>query len=1201
MKEEIQQLKEIKEYLLGFASRPEAMEKVEERLMTDEEYHNEMTAAEEELIQNYVDDELSVTEKAAFERHFLLSNERRERVEFARAFRKYIDEQEMPPAVKAPARKRFSFAEWFAVSPVIRVPMAFAATLLIVLSSFFGWNAYLAYSQKQQSLALLNKAYKNGRPLESRITELDYADFDKLRGNDQDRIDRLALERANQIIKERADENPNVTNLLLLGRLYLAQKDFEQASKQLERAKTLDPNNAEIFNDLGVAAFEQGLLLEKTDSDARMKFFRQANEHFYNALKIDKSLRESLFNKARCLERLSLFNEAKEAWQEYLKYDSTSGWAAEAKSNLEALENHNSQDMTSEDREGFFLSAFRNGDADEAFKLASQNRELITKQFLPQKLAMSLIKASGEKKTETLQALTYLGELEKARNNDNYASDLADLYRNLPNDKIEILKKAQSAVEEGYELCQKDNFSQARLKFIEARELFLQGGNEIEAKAVCDYFIAYCLYFSDRRQEGYEAFTQVDAFYTEKHYEWFSLMNQDWLIGGRHLLQYSTSSETIQKCEAGLKKAENMRDVYMTQKFLTSLLSHIVFDGQNEKIFAYIGRIIEYAGMPNGSLRQKARGFDWVFRKLAFHPKLMGLSLMILGEGILIGEASKDQDPLFVLYREKNAGMVYTQIGDLPAAEKWLTAAKESVSQIEEKTKQNQELSDIFYRLGNLESMRANFARSIQYYDSALDIQRSLNTQSLLYQIKKSRLVAYRVLGDDDRIESDLPETIQLVEKYRKELTGEQERNIFFDNQQEVYDIAVEHKVRRNQYQEAYNYAEASSSRSLLNSLQRNSDAPVDQYNGEVVSPDYSQPLRINEIQEQMPPGVQILQYFVLDKKLLIWLISRDTFLPLESEISSSDLKAKVSKYAELIKAKDREQQDQAKTKSAELYDLLIKPAAPYLDKNKDICLIRNKSLFDLPFSSLQSPESRSFIEDFNLFLSSSASVFIMSTREASKRNSSGYERILSVGNPAFDKKKLPDLADVSESTDEARVIAGYYQDPKILLDKTATRSAFLNAIKDHEVINFAGHYLINLASPSLSQLVMAKVSDNDSDNFLTNADLMKEKLPLTKLVVLSACQTGIEGDFKGEGSVGLTRTFLALGVPLVVASAWPVDSKATSILIKKFHYYRKQENLSTVRALRKAQLDMIHSAGGKFSDPYYWAAFAAFGGYAEF
>jgi CHAT domain-containing protein len=224
-----------------------------------------------------------------------------------------------------------------------------------------------------------------------------------------------------------------------------------------------------------------------------------------------------------------------------------------------------------------------------------------------------------------------------------------------------------------------------------------------------------------------------------------------------------------------------------------------------------------------------------------------------------------------------------------------------------------------------------------------------------------------------------------------------------------------------------------------------------------------------------------------------------------------------------------------------------------------------------------------------------------MSTREAVKRNSSSYERVLSVGNPDFDKKKLPDLADISESTDEARVISGYYHDPKILLEKGATKSAFLNAVKDYEVINFASHYVINTASPSLSQLVMARISDNDSDNFLTNAELMREKLPLAKLVVLSACQTGAEGDFKGEGSVGLTRTFLALGVPLVVASSWPVDSKATAELIKKFHYYRKLKNLSSVHALRQAQLDMIDAAGGKFSDPYYWAAFAAFGGYAEF
>ena len=125
--------------------------------------------------------------------------------------------------------------------------------------------------------------------------------------------------------------------------------------------------------------------------------------------------------------------------------------------------------------------------------------------------------------------------------------------------------------------------------------------------------------------------------------------------------------------------------------------------------------------------------------------------------------------------------------------------------------------------------------------------------------------------------------------------------------------------------------------------------------------------------------------------------------------------------------------------------------------------------------------------------------------------------------------------------------------------------------------------------------------NDQSEDGILTNQELITQKLPQVKLVVLPACQTGIEHYYNGEGLVGLSRTFLAAGAPLVVASQWKVDSKATAELMRNFHFYRREKKLSTTAALRRAQLDMMESAGGQYHQPFFWAAFATYGGYAEF
>jgi CHAT domain-containing protein len=108
-------------------------------------------------------------------------------------------------------------------------------------------------------------------------------------------------------------------------------------------------------------------------------------------------------------------------------------------------------------------------------------------------------------------------------------------------------------------------------------------------------------------------------------------------------------------------------------------------------------------------------------------------------------------------------------------------------------------------------------------------------------------------------------------------------------------------------------------------------------------------------------------------------------------------------------------------------------------------------------------------------------------------------------------------------------------------------------------------------------------------------------KLARTRLVVLSACQTAIERSYRGEGAISIARPFIAAGVPVVVASLWTVDSDMTAELMIRFHRHRKRDGLSTVEALRQAQLDMLSSPGQQQRRPNSWAAFVAIGGYAKF
>jgi CHAT domain-containing protein len=82
---------------------------------------------------------------------------------------------------------------------------------------------------------------------------------------------------------------------------------------------------------------------------------------------------------------------------------------------------------------------------------------------------------------------------------------------------------------------------------------------------------------------------------------------------------------------------------------------------------------------------------------------------------------------------------------------------------------------------------------------------------------------------------------------------------------------------------------------------------------------------------------------------------------------------------------------------------------------------------------------------------------------------------------------------------------------------------------------------------------------------------------------------------------IGASRSFLAAGIPLVVASQWAVDSDAPAEIMIRLHQYRKIKKLPTRLAVRQAQLDLLNGDDSKYRHPYYWASFITIGGYAEF
>jgi CHAT domain-containing protein len=147
------------------------------------------------------------------------------------------------------------------------------------------------------------------------------------------------------------------------------------------------------------------------------------------------------------------------------------------------------------------------------------------------------------------------------------------------------------------------------------------------------------------------------------------------------------------------------------------------------------------------------------------------------------------------------------------------------------------------------------------------------------------------------------------------------------------------------------------------------------------------------------------------------------------------------------------------------------------------------------------------------------------------------------------------------------------------------------DALGEYRFLHFATHGLLNSRSPELSGLVFSLVDrqGKPQNGFLEAQEIYNLKLG-ADLVVLSACQTALGKEIRGEGLVGLSRGFMYAGVPRVIASLWKVPDQATTELMQNFYRGILKQGLQPAAALRAAQYSMWKES--RRSSPYYWAGF---------
>jgi len=391
----------------------------------------------------------------------------------------------------------------------------------------------------------------------------------------------------------------------------------------------------------------------------------------------------------------------------------------------------------------------------------------------------------------------------------------------------------------------------------------------------------------------------------------------------------------------------------------------------------------------------------------------------------------------------------------------------------------------------------------------------------------------------------------------------------------------------------------------------------------------------INNVKSGIARDQALLEYCIQDSSIIVFILKRNAFIGVEIPVTLN-FNHLVADYIALMRKYDPKN---ILPLGYQLYSILIQPVEKYLDGVTKLVIIPDEQLLYLPFETLVSNyKETSEIPDYTQqdyllkkYLFSyhySASLW----EESGKANDRINETVAFAGfapvfSPQLHIQQLSDrnekfvynngiddfrsvvssgnsLTELPNSKNEVDSIARLFlskgNKASAFLYGKATEKNFKDSAKHYTIVHIATHGLINNSIPELSGLAFAQNNNDkpgteitdDDDGILYSGEIYNLPL-LCDLLVLSACETGSGRLEKGEGILGLTRSFLHAGAKNLVFSFWKVsDSAALELMLDFYHHIAAGENYAT--ALQKAKLSLIQNTQTAY--PAIWGTFAFIG-----
>ena len=365
--------------------------------------------------------------------------------------------------------------------------------------------------------------------------------------------------------------------------------------------------------------------------------------------------------------------------------------------------------------------------------------------------------------------------------------------------------------------------------------------------------------------------------------------------------------------------------------------------------------------------------------------------------------------------------------------------------------------------------------------------------------------------------------------------------------------------------------------------------------------------LKTVEIQNFLDEQTVLLEYSINAGQSFLWLVSKNEVsvfrLPPEQEINKS---ARLV-YNCFSRSNQTDIEIGCRRENENLSKILLNPIAPKIT-GKRLIVVKQGFLHYIPFASLINPLNSKYLIETNETLTLPSASLLSFTRHTkfqivpSLTLAVFADPVYSLADGRFPSTfQINNLAGLNNnfprlfaSRFEAQRLSSIVTSGNVLLkmDFEANRSSFFYSdLDNYRILHFAAHTIINDLQPELSAIALSffDPSGRKIPGLIRPNDILRLNLN-ADLVVLSACQSGLGKQIKGEGILSLGQSFLSAGARRLIVSLWNVDDKVSAELMARF--YRKhlldKKNISV--AFREAQLEILRDK--RWKSPFYWAGF---------